>query len=54
MSGGYFARSIIRYAKYFALAKVAKDQVLDYAARKEMTLPQAERWLAANLDYEPE
>ncbi|WDE14410.1 hypothetical protein H3N35_05095 [Thalassomonas haliotis] len=48
-------RSIIRHeAKYFAVAKVAKDQVLDYAARKEMTLPQAERWLAANLDYEPE
>ncbi|WP_281556131.1 methionine synthase [Thalassomonas sp. RHCl1] len=51
VSGWYFAHPD---AKYFAVAKVAKDQVLDYAARKEMTLPQAERWLAANLDYEPE
>ncbi|WDE12846.1 methionine synthase [Thalassomonas haliotis] len=51
VSGWYFAHPD---SKYFAVAKVAKDQVLDYAARKEMTLPQAERWLAANLDYEPE
>ncbi|WDE06404.1 methionine synthase [Thalassomonas viridans] len=51
VSGWYFAHPD---AKYFAVAKVAKDQVEDYARRKDMTLPQAERWLAANLDYEPE
>jgi len=28
--------------------------LLDYAARKGMTIEQAERWLSANLDYEPE
>jgi len=51
VSGWYFAHPD---AKYFAVAKLAKDQVLDYASRKGMTLPQAERWLSANLDYEPE
>jgi len=51
VSGWYFAHP---ESKYFAVAKLAKDQVIDYAARKEMTLPQAERWLSANLDYEPE
>jgi len=51
VSGWYFAHP---EAKYFAVAKVAKDQVEDYAIRKEMTMPQAERWLSANLDYEPE
>jgi len=50
VSGWYFAHPD---AKYFAVAKLAEDQVIDYANRKEMTLPQAERWLAANLDYEP-
>jgi 5-methyltetrahydrofolate--homocysteine methyltransferase len=51
VSGFYFAHP---EAKYFAVAKLAKDQVEDYAIRKEMTMPQAERWLSANLDYEPE
>ncbi|WP_448548273.1 methionine synthase [Thalassotalea fusca] len=51
VSGWYFAHPD---AKYFAVAKVAKDQVLDYAQRKHFTLEQAERWLSSNLDYEPE
>ena len=51
VSGWYFAHPD---AKYFAVAKLAKDQVLDYAARKAMTIEQAERWLSSNLDYEPE
>ena len=51
VSGWYFAHPD---SKYFAVAKLAKDQVLDYAARKGMTIEQAERWLSANLDYEPE
>jgi len=51
VSGWYFAHPD---AKYFAVAKVAEDQVQSYAERKEMTQAQAERWLAANLDYEPE
>jgi len=51
VSGWYFAHPD---CKYFAVAKVAKDQVEDYAKRTGMTLEQAERWLSANLDYEPE
>ena len=51
VSGWYFSHP---ESKYFAVAKLAKDQVLDYAARKGMTIEQAERWLSANLDYEPE
>ena len=51
VSGMYFSHPD---AKYFAVAKVAKDQVIDYATRKGLTLEQAERWLSANLDYEPE
>jgi 5-methyltetrahydrofolate--homocysteine methyltransferase len=51
VSGWYFAHPD---SKYFAVAKLAKDQVLDYAQRKHLTIEQAERWLAANLDYEPD
>ncbi|XQW84072.1 methionine synthase [Thalassotalea piscium] len=51
VSGWYFAHP---ESKYFAVAKMAKDQVVDYANRKGMTLEKAERWLSANLDYEPE
>ncbi len=39
-------------ADYFALGKIERDQVEDYARRKGMTLPEAERWLAPNLSYE--
>lgn len=38
-------------AKYFGIGKLAKDQVIDYANRKGITLEQAERWLAPNLGY---
>ena len=51
VSGLYFAHP---ESKYFAVAKLAKDQVLDYAVRKGFTIEQTERWLSANLDYEPE
>ncbi len=34
-------------------ARSTRDQVEDYAARKGMTLAEAERWLAPNLGYEP-
>ena len=51
VSGWYFAHPD---AKYFAVAKLAKDQVIDYGNRKQLTIEQAERWLSANLDYEPE
>jgi 5-methyltetrahydrofolate--homocysteine methyltransferase len=38
---------------YFAVGKVGRDQVEDYARRKTMTVEEAERWLAPYLAYEP-
>jgi 5-methyltetrahydrofolate--homocysteine methyltransferase len=51
VSGLYFAHP---EARYFAVGKVGRDQIADYAARKGMSLEEAERWLAPNLAYEPE
>ncbi len=49
VSGWYFANPD---AKYFAVAKINRDQVEDYARRKGMNLAEAERWLAPNLGYD--
>jgi 5-methyltetrahydrofolate--homocysteine methyltransferase len=49
VSGWYLAHP---QAHYFALGKIARDQVEDYARRKGMTLEEAEKWLAPNLGYE--
>ena len=38
-------------AQYFSLGKIGKDQVEDYADRKEISVEEAERWLAPNLGY---
>jgi 5-methyltetrahydrofolate--homocysteine methyltransferase len=38
---------------YFGVAKVERDQVEDYAARKAMPLAEVERWLAPILNYVP-
>ncbi|TKB62098.1 MAG: methionine synthase [Nitrospira sp.] len=51
VSGFYFAHP---EAKYFAVGKIGKDQVEDYARRKDMDLRTVERWLSPNLNYEPE
>ncbi|MBI3884138.1 MAG: methionine synthase, partial [Opitutae bacterium] len=40
-------------SKYFAVGKLARDQVEDYAQRKSMPLPEVERWLGPYLDYDP-
>jgi 5-methyltetrahydrofolate--homocysteine methyltransferase len=37
-------------AGYFGLGKIGLDQAADYAARKNMSLAEAERWLGPNLD----
>jgi 5-methyltetrahydrofolate--homocysteine methyltransferase len=50
VSGFYFSHP---ESQYFAVARIDRDQVEDYARRKAMSLPQAERWLAPNLAYEP-
>jgi 5-methyltetrahydrofolate--homocysteine methyltransferase len=41
-------------SSYFAVGKIGRDQVEDYARRTGMTLAQAEKWLAPYLAYEPE
>ncbi|MFP5245539.1 MAG: vitamin B12 dependent-methionine synthase activation domain-containing protein, partial [Thermoanaerobaculia bacterium] len=51
VSGLYFAHP---QAKYFAVGKVGRDQIEDYARRKGLTVAEVERWLAPNLAYEPE
>ena len=38
-------------AHYFGVAKVERDQVEDYAARKNMAVAEVERWLAPVLNY---
>jgi len=38
---------------YFGVAKVERDQVLDYARRKDMPLVEVERWLGPVLNYVP-
>ena len=40
-------------AQYFAVGKIDRDQVADYARRKGMTVADAERWLAPALGYNP-
>ena len=48
-SGLYFANP---ESKYFAVGKIQKDQVVDYAQRKGMDLETCERWLAPMLGYD--
>ena len=40
-------------SKYFAVGKVARDQIEDYAARKGISTAEAEKWLGPYLDYTP-
>ncbi|WP_413787394.1 methionine synthase [Pantoea agglomerans] len=49
VSGWYFSHPDSRY---FAVAQIQRDQVEDYAARKGMSVPEVERWLAPNLGYD--
>ncbi|MEZ2337600.1 methionine synthase [Mucilaginibacter sp. RCC_168] len=48
VSGFYFAHP---QARYFGLGKISKDQVVDYATRKNMDLETIERWLGPNINY---
>jgi 5-methyltetrahydrofolate--homocysteine methyltransferase len=50
VSGLYFAHP---QARYFAVDRITRDQVEDYARRKSMSVAEIERWLAPNLGYEP-
>lgn len=48
--GWYFAHPECRY---FAVDRISKGQVQDYARRKGFTVQEVERWLASNLGYDP-
>ncbi len=50
VSGLYYAHPA---ARYFGLGKIGRDQVADIAERKKMPLPELERWLMPNLNYDP-
>ena len=45
--GWYFAHP---ESKYFGVGKIERDQLVDYANRKGMTIDDAERWLRPALD----
>ncbi|CAN7318404.1 methionine synthase [Pseudoxanthomonas sp. LjRoot168] len=51
VSGYYFSHP---QSQYFVVGRVSKEQAADYAKRKGVDLPQVERWLASNLDYDPD
>jgi 5-methyltetrahydrofolate--homocysteine methyltransferase len=50
VSGLYVAHP---QSHYFGVAKVERDQVEDYAARKGMPVAEVERWLGPILNYDP-
>jgi len=39
-------------SKYFGLGKITKDQVENYAERKQMSIEEMEKWLGPNLGYD--
>jgi len=48
VSGYYFAHP---EAQYFAISRISREQVEDYALRKNLTVKEVERLLASNLNY---
>ncbi|MBX3696832.1 MAG: methionine synthase [Dokdonella sp.] len=51
VSGWYFSHP---RSQYFVVGRLSREQVEDYARRKGWSVAEAERWLAPNLDYDPE
>ncbi|MDE0650064.1 MAG: methionine synthase, partial [Gammaproteobacteria bacterium] len=49
VAGWYFAHP---RAHYFGVGRIGRDQVEDYARRRGIGVPEAERWLAPNLAYD--
>jgi 5-methyltetrahydrofolate--homocysteine methyltransferase len=47
VSGFYFGH---RDSQYFGVARIGRDQLEDYAARRGVPVAEAERWLRPNLD----
>jgi 5-methyltetrahydrofolate--homocysteine methyltransferase len=48
VSGWYFGHP---QSHYFGVGKIGRDQVEDYARRKNMSVAEIERWLSPNLGY---
>ncbi|NQU62157.1 MAG: methionine synthase [Rhodospirillales bacterium] len=48
VSGYYFSHP---KSHYFGIGRIGRDQVEDYALRRQMPVPDMERWLAPNLGY---
>ena len=40
-------------SRYFTVGRIGKDQIEDYALRRDLTVGEVERWLRPNLAYEP-
>ncbi|MFC4527547.1 methionine synthase [Dyella halodurans] len=51
VSGWYFSHPD---SQYFVVGRITREQVDDYAKRKGWTREETERWLAPNLDYDPD
>jgi 5-methyltetrahydrofolate--homocysteine methyltransferase len=51
VSGLYFSHP---RSAYFAVGRIDRDQAEDYAARQNVKLAEAERWLRPNLSYDPD
>jgi 5-methyltetrahydrofolate--homocysteine methyltransferase len=49
VSGWYFSHP---ESKYFTIGKISKDQVIDYAERKNMSVEDVEKWLSPVLNYD--
>lgn len=51
VSGWYFSHP---KSQYFVAGRLTREQVEDYARRKGWTREECERWMASNLDYDPD
>jgi 5-methyltetrahydrofolate--homocysteine methyltransferase len=49
VSGIYYSHP---ESSYFAVGKINKDQLEDYARRKNISIEEAQKWLAPNLGYD--
>lgn len=49
VSGWYFSHP---ESKYFTIGKISKDQIVDYAQRKDMSVEEVEKWLSPVLNYD--
>jgi len=51
VSGWYISHP---QARYFSVGLIQRDQIEEYARRKDMSIAEVERWMAPNLGYEPD